>query len=162
MVWLQIFATVVVCGAIIADVAKNNHQNNKYKTDCNSCAFLVRKDRWRLGEYKYHCREHGGFDKPPIFCADYRKRSTDEWETLDKGATSTANVRPAVLCRDCKHCESGWCHRAHNPAQYGDLIDRDALCKELERNGFFDIADRIFEKDYEEDGMDSFIRILKD
>lgn len=76
MVWLQILATVVVCGAIIADVAKNNH--DKYKTDCNSCALLVRKNRWCLGEYKYRCRECGGFDKPPIFCADYRKRSEEE------------------------------------------------------------------------------------
>lgn len=75
MVWLQILATTIVCGAIISDVVKNNRQDNKYKTDCNFCAFLIRKNRWRLGEYKYHCMEHGGFDKQPIFCSDYKKRS---------------------------------------------------------------------------------------
>lgn len=78
MVWLQILATVVVCGAIIADVAKNNHQNDKYKTDCNSCALLRQKNRWSSSNFNYCCREHGGFDKPPIFCADYRKRSEEE------------------------------------------------------------------------------------
>lgn len=145
MVWLQIFATVIVCGAIIADVAKNERRDEQCKTDCNSCAFLVRKNRWRLGEYKYHCREHGGFDKPPIFCGDYRKRNTDGREMLDKGDTSTADVRPVVLCRDCKHYESGCCHIV--PIQpHGDLIDRDALYKELERYGI-----RMFEKYGEED-----------
>ena len=78
MVWLQILATTIVCGAIISDVVKNNRQDDKYKTDCNSCAFMVRKNRWRLGEYKYHCRKYGGFDKPPIFCANHRKRSEEK------------------------------------------------------------------------------------
>ena len=78
MVWLQIFATIIVCSAIVADVAKNNHQDDKYKTDCNSCALLKRKNHWRFGEYKYRCREHGSFDKPPIFCADYKKRSEEK------------------------------------------------------------------------------------
>ena len=78
MVWLQILATVVVCGAIIADVAKSRHRDEQCKTDCNSCALLKRKKRWNWGEYKYHCREYGSFDKPPIFCADYRKRSKEE------------------------------------------------------------------------------------
>lgn len=78
MVWLQILATVVVCGAIIADVAKSEHRDEQHKTDCNSCALLKRKKRWSLGDYKYRCRENGGFDKMPIFCADYRKRSEKE------------------------------------------------------------------------------------
>ena len=78
MVWLQILATTIVCGAIISDVIKNNRQDDKYKTDCNYCAFLIRKNRWRLGEYKYHCMKHGGFDKQPIFCSDYKKRSEEK------------------------------------------------------------------------------------
>ena len=78
MVWLQILATVVVCGAIIADVAKSEHRDEQCQTDCNSFALLKRKKRWNWGEYKYHCMEYGSFDKPPIFCADYRKRSKEE------------------------------------------------------------------------------------
>ena len=74
MIWLQILATTIVCGAIITDVVKNNYQDNEYKTDCNSCAFLERKKHWNLNEYKYLCRKHGGFDKPPIICADYKKK----------------------------------------------------------------------------------------
>jgi len=77
MIWLQIVTTVVVCGAIITDVVKNNHQDDKCKTDCDSCAFLRQKNR-RFGEYKYRCREHGGFDKPPLFCADYKKRNEEK------------------------------------------------------------------------------------
>lgn len=78
MVWLQILATVVACGAIIADVAKSEHRDEQCKTDCNSCALLKRKKHWNWGEYKYHCSEYGSFDKPPIFCADYRKRSKEK------------------------------------------------------------------------------------
>ena len=78
MVWLQILATVVVCGAIIADVAKSEHRNEQCQTDCNSCAFLKQKKHRSLDEYAYRCENHGGFDKPPIFCADYRKRSEEE------------------------------------------------------------------------------------
>ena len=78
MVWLQILATTIVCGAIIADVVKNNRQDDKYKTDCNACAFLERKKHWNLDEYKYLCRKHGSFDKPPIICADYKKRSEEK------------------------------------------------------------------------------------
>ena len=78
MVWLQIFATVVVCGAIIADVAKSEHWNEQCKTDCNSCAFLKRRDHRSWSEFEYHCEKYNGFDKPPIFCADYRKRSEEK------------------------------------------------------------------------------------
>ncbi|MBR6253170.1 MAG: hypothetical protein IKR04_04980 [Clostridia bacterium] len=78
MVWLQIVATAIVCGAIIVDVAKNNHQDNNYKTDCNFCALLERKNHGGLSEFKYICKEHGGFDKPPIFCADYKKRNEEK------------------------------------------------------------------------------------
>lgn len=79
MVWLQILATVVVCGAIIADVVKNEHRDEQGKTDCNSCAFLKQKKKpQNCDEYKYHCSKYGRFDKPPIFCADYRKRSDEE------------------------------------------------------------------------------------
>jgi len=42
MVWLQILATVVVCGAIIADVAKSRHRDEQCQTDCNSCALLIK------------------------------------------------------------------------------------------------------------------------
>ena len=76
MIWLQIVATVVVCGAVIADAVKNNYQDDKCnKTDCNFCAFLKQKNRWSSGLFNYYCKEHGGFDKSPIFCADYRKRN---------------------------------------------------------------------------------------
>ena len=78
MVWLQIFATVVVCGAIIADVAKSEHWNEQCKTDCNSCAFLKRRDHRSWSEFEYHCETYHGFDKPPIFCAAYRKRSEEK------------------------------------------------------------------------------------
>ena len=78
MVWLQILATTIVCSAIIADITKNNRQDDKYKTDCNSCALLERKRHWNLKEYKYYCRKNGCFDNKPIFCADYRKRSEEK------------------------------------------------------------------------------------
>lgn len=77
MVWLQILATVVVCGAIIADVAKSEHRDEQCQADCNSCAHLRHKEHWSLCGYKYHCK-YGVFDKPPIFCADYRKRNKEE------------------------------------------------------------------------------------
>lgn len=85
MGWLQIVISAIICGIIIldvvtivADVVQNNRQNNKYKTDCNSCALLEWKKYWGFGEYKYHCREHGSFNKPPIFCADCKKRSEEK------------------------------------------------------------------------------------
>lgn len=78
MVWLQILATVVVCGAIIADVAKSEHRDEQCQTGCNSCALLKQKEHWSLCGYKYLCSKYGSFDKPPIFCTDYRKRSDEE------------------------------------------------------------------------------------
>lgn len=77
MIWLQILATAVVCGAIIADAAKSKHRDEQYKTDCNSCALLERRTRRSWNEFEYHCEKYYGFDKPPIFCADYRKRSEE-------------------------------------------------------------------------------------
>lgn len=78
MVWLQILTAVTVCGAIIVDVAKNNRQDDKCKTDCNSCAFLKRRDHRSWSEFEYHCEKYNDFDKQPIFCAYYRKRSEEE------------------------------------------------------------------------------------
>lgn len=78
MVWLQVFATTVVCGEIIADVIKSKHQDEQYQTDCDSCVFLKQKTRWSWDEFKYHCKKHYGFDKPPIFCADYQKRNEEK------------------------------------------------------------------------------------
>ncbi len=77
MIWLQILTTVVVCGAIITDVIKNKH-NKQYQTDCNSCVFLKQRTCPSLTTFEYRCAKYHGFDKPPIFCADYKKRSEEE------------------------------------------------------------------------------------
>lgn len=78
MAWLQVFATIVVCGAIIADVVKNKHNNKQYHTDCNSCVYLKQRTCPSLTIFEYHCEKYHGFDKPPIFCADYKKRNEEE------------------------------------------------------------------------------------
>ena len=78
MVWLQILATVVVCGAIIADVAKNNSRDDQCKIDCESCDHLIQKNRKSLDRFRYYCAKHRCFDKAPLFCTDYRKRSEEE------------------------------------------------------------------------------------
>ncbi len=79
MIWLQIIAVATVCGAIIADVAKNNSQCDQRITDCESCALLQVKNRRSLEEFRYRCSKHGGFDKAPLFCSDYKKRSEEDY-----------------------------------------------------------------------------------
>lgn len=52
---------------------------------------------------------------------------TNHAEVTIGNAVPATDVRPVVLCRDCKHYESGWCHRVHNPAQYSKTPD-DWFC----------------------------------
>lgn len=73
MIWLQITATVIVCGAIIVDVVKGNRK----PSICDSCRNLQRKNS-RSRYWKYECTENYGLDHAPEFCSDYKPRDKEE------------------------------------------------------------------------------------
>lgn len=71
MIWMQIVATTVFCGAIIFETLKNY---KKKPALCDSCKYLTRKGGGSL--WKYHCGNGYGenFDKPPEYCVNYKRR----------------------------------------------------------------------------------------
>ena len=76
MIWLQVLATAVFCGAVLTETFKSN----KKKIPCDTCEHLRRKGG---GYWKYECSmpvnsySHE-FDKPPEYCVNYESREDGE------------------------------------------------------------------------------------
>lgn len=76
MIWLQVLATAVFCGAVIYETVKNS----KKVPPCETCKHLKRKGG---GFWKYVCDKPVDyflkeFDKPPEYCVNYESREDGE------------------------------------------------------------------------------------
>lgn len=75
MIWLQVLATAVFCGAVLTETFKSN----KKKIPCDTCKHLLKKGG---GVWKYYCGNpvlySGEFDKPPEYCVNYESREDGE------------------------------------------------------------------------------------
>ena len=71
---------VVACAAGAAFAV-----HNRRKAPCDTCKWLNFKFRRGAGTYRYRCGVQGGFNKQPLYCRSYERRSDGGGE--DGGAS---------------------------------------------------------------------------
>lgn len=59
---------------VMVIVAIKISKANRFKSSCDTCSHLVRKNRWSFSECRYECDRRIDFNIPPRYCRNYRER----------------------------------------------------------------------------------------